>query len=170
MKVPGTTLQCSINASSFPFFPSYQVNLSLLYLPGGHSLGTAGRLEQNHYPESWGSSCSADWIYDQKRATLFRSTSGSLQVSYKRDHWVTEPGMWPRAQTGWTLYYFQSWKNPVAKTKHFLLMIANSQAKLPGEQICSPTAPGQPIKIIMQTFQWKLKLKFLSATCSLSGN
>ena len=134
------------------FFLLYLVDLNLLYLPGVHNLRTVGRLAWNHCPDSWGSSCSADWIYDQKRATLFRPASGSLQVSYKRDHWVTEPGRSPRAQAGWILHYFQSWKVPIAKTKHFILMTAYSTSKVSGWQICSLTCPGQLTVLILQDF------------------
>lgn len=134
------------------FFFSCLVDLNWLYLPGGRNLRTVGRREWNHCPDSWGSSCSADWIYDQMRATLSRPASGSLQVSYKRGHWVTEPGRSPRAQAGWILHYLQSRKIPTAKTKHFILMMATLQAKLSGWQICSLTCPGQLTVLILQAF------------------
>lgn len=67
-------------------------------LPDAHSLRTVRKQEQIHYPDSWGSDYCAGWIYDQTRAIPSPPAFGSLQVSCRRDHWVTAPEIPPRSQ------------------------------------------------------------------------
>lgn len=67
-------------------------------LPDAHSLKTVRKQEQIHYPDNRESDYYVDWIYDQMRAILFPPAFGSLQVSYRRDHWVTAREILPRSQ------------------------------------------------------------------------